>query len=43
MAVINEVTKDSVTILGFSDGAYTGYKIAAMYPAKLKTGCNRRR
>ncbi|HNP23963.1 MAG TPA: alpha/beta hydrolase [Panacibacter sp.] len=36
MAVINEVTKDSVTILGFSDGAYTGYKIAAMYPARVK-------
>ncbi len=36
MAVINDVTKDSVIILGFSDGAYTGYKIASMYPARVK-------
>jgi pimeloyl-ACP methyl ester carboxylesterase len=36
MAVINDVTKDSVTILGFSDGAYTGYKVASMYPARVK-------
>jgi len=36
MAVINAVTKDSVTILGFSDGAYTGYKVASMYPARVK-------
>jgi pimeloyl-ACP methyl ester carboxylesterase len=35
-AVINEVTKDSVTILGFSDGAYTGYKVASMYPERVK-------
>ena len=36
MAVINAVTNDSVTILGFSDGAYTGYKLASMYPARIK-------
>jgi pimeloyl-ACP methyl ester carboxylesterase len=36
MAVINAVTKDSVTILGFSDGGYTGYKIAGMYPQRVK-------
>ncbi|MES2773866.1 MAG: alpha/beta hydrolase [Bacteroidota bacterium] len=36
MAVINAVTTDSVTILGFSDGAYTGYKIASMYPGKVR-------
>lgn len=36
MAVINVVTKDSVTLLGFSDGAYTGYKLASMYPARVK-------
>ncbi len=36
MAVINAVTKDSVNILGFSDGAYTGYKVASMYPARVK-------
>ena len=36
LSVINAVTKDSVTILGFSDGAYTGYKIASMYPNRVK-------
>lgn len=36
LAVINEVTKDSVTVLGFSDGAYTGYYIASLYPEKVK-------
>jgi pimeloyl-ACP methyl ester carboxylesterase len=36
MAVINSVTKDSVNIIGFSDGAYTGYKVASMYPARVK-------
>jgi len=36
MAVINAVTKDSVLILGFSDGAYTGYKVASMYPERVK-------
>jgi pimeloyl-ACP methyl ester carboxylesterase len=36
MAVINAVTKDSVTILGFSDGGYTGYKLASMYPQSVK-------
>jgi pimeloyl-ACP methyl ester carboxylesterase len=36
MAVVNAVTKDEVTILGFSDGAYTGYKVASMYPERVK-------
>lgn len=36
MAVVNAVTKDSVTILGFSDGAYTAYKMASMYPNRVK-------
>jgi pimeloyl-ACP methyl ester carboxylesterase len=36
MAVINAVTKDSVVVLGFSDGAYAGYKLASMYPAVVK-------
>ncbi|RPD51155.1 alpha/beta fold hydrolase [Paracnuella aquatica] len=36
MAVINAVTKDSVTVLGFSDGAYTGYFLAAAHPEKVK-------
>ena len=36
IAVINAVTHDSVSILGFSDGAYTGYKVASMYPGRVK-------
>ncbi|MXV51150.1 alpha/beta fold hydrolase [Pedobacter sp. HMF7647] len=36
LAVIQTVTKDSVAILGFSDGAYTAYKLASMYPDKVK-------
>jgi pimeloyl-ACP methyl ester carboxylesterase len=36
MAVIKTVTKDSVIIIGFSDGGYTAYKIASMYPEKVK-------
>lgn len=36
IAVINAVTEDSVILLGFSDGAYTGYKVASMYPDKVK-------
>lgn len=35
-AIINAVTKDSVTVLGFSDGAYTGYFLAALHPDKVK-------
>ncbi|MCU7549085.1 alpha/beta hydrolase [Chitinophagaceae bacterium LB-8] len=35
-AVIQAVTKDSVLVLGFSDGAYTGYKLASMYPERVK-------
>jgi pimeloyl-ACP methyl ester carboxylesterase len=36
MAVINAVTKNSVIILGFSDGAYTAYKLGALFPDKIK-------
>ena len=36
MAVINMITTNSVMILGFSDGAYTGYKLAGMYPDRVK-------
>lgn len=36
MAVINAETKDSVTIIGFSDGGYAGYKVASMYPTRIK-------
>ncbi|WP_188929004.1 alpha/beta fold hydrolase [Dyadobacter endophyticus] len=35
-AIIQEETSDSVTVLGFSDGAYTGYYLAATFPAKVK-------
>jgi pimeloyl-ACP methyl ester carboxylesterase len=35
-AVIQAVAKESIIVLGFSDGAYTGYKLASMYPAKVK-------
>ena len=34
--IINANTKDSVTVLGFSDGGYTGYYLAGMYPEKVK-------
>jgi len=36
MAVVNALTKDGVIILGFSDGAYTGYKVASKYPERSK-------
>ena len=36
LAVIKAVTKDSVIVLGFSDGAYAGYNLASMYPEKVK-------
>ena len=36
MAVINAVTKDSVIVLGFSDGGYSAYKLGAMYPNRVK-------
>jgi pimeloyl-ACP methyl ester carboxylesterase len=36
MTVINAVTKDSVIVLGFSDGGYSAYKLSAMYPARVK-------
>ncbi len=36
LAVIKAVTKDSVTVLGFSDGGYAGYKLASMYPQTVK-------
>lgn len=35
-AVIDAVTKEKVIILGFSDGAYTSYKVASMYPENIK-------
>lgn len=36
LAVLNAVTKDSVTVLGFSDGGYTAFMLASLYPAKVK-------
>ncbi len=36
MAVINAVTKDSVMVIGFSDGGYAAYKLGAMYPDRVK-------
>lgn len=36
MAVIRAVTEQPVIILGFSDGAYTAYKVAGMYPERVK-------
>lgn len=36
MAVVNAITDKPFTILGFSDGAYTAYKIASMYPNRVK-------
>jgi pimeloyl-ACP methyl ester carboxylesterase len=35
MAVINAVTKDSVTVLGFSDGGYAAYHLAVLYPSRI--------
>lgn len=34
--VIRSITKDSVMVLGFSDGGYAGYKLAASYPELVK-------
>lgn len=36
LAVLNQVTKDSVTVFGFSDGGYTGYYLASMFPERVK-------
>jgi pimeloyl-ACP methyl ester carboxylesterase len=34
--IIRSVTKDSVVVLGFSDGGYSAYKLAASYPDVVK-------
>jgi pimeloyl-ACP methyl ester carboxylesterase len=36
LAVINTVTKDSVIVIGFSDGGYSAYNFGAMYPERVK-------
>ncbi|WP_229215330.1 alpha/beta fold hydrolase [Dyadobacter bucti] len=35
-AIMQAETSDSATVLGFSDGAYTGYYLASAFPAKVK-------
>jgi len=35
-AIIQAETKDSATVLGFSDGAYTAYYLAGEFPEKVK-------
>lgn len=34
--VIRSITKDSVTVFGFSDGGFTAYKLAALHPEVVK-------
>jgi pimeloyl-ACP methyl ester carboxylesterase len=34
--VIRSITQDSVIVLGFSDGGYSGLKLAALYPQLVK-------
>jgi pimeloyl-ACP methyl ester carboxylesterase len=36
IAVVNEVTKVPVIVLGFSDGGYTAYQMAVQYPNQIK-------
>ena len=36
IAVLNKITREPVQILGFSDGAYTAYEIAALYPERVE-------
>lgn len=35
-AILNTVIKDSAIVLGFSDGGYTGYYLAGLFPDKVK-------
>ena len=35
VAVMKAVTKEPAILLGFSDGAYTAYKVASMYPERV--------
>lgn len=36
LAVMKEVTNEPAILLGFSDGAYTAYKVASMYPDRTE-------
>ncbi len=35
LTVMKEVTDEPAVLLGFSDGAYTAYKVASMYPERV--------
>ena len=35
LAVMKEITNEPAVLLGFSDGAYTAYKVASMYPERV--------
>jgi pimeloyl-ACP methyl ester carboxylesterase len=34
--VIRSITRDSITVLGFSDGGYSAFKLAALYPELVR-------
>lgn len=36
LTVLNTISNEPVQVIGFSDGAYTAYKLAAMYPARVE-------
>lgn len=36
LTVLNTISNAPVQVIGFSDGAYTAYKLAAMYPARVE-------
>lgn len=36
LTVLNAVTREPARVIGFSDGAYTAYKLAAMYPERVQ-------
>ena len=36
LVVLKEITDEPVILFGFSDGAYTSYKVAAMYPDRVE-------
>ncbi|OOV20490.1 hypothetical protein BXU10_13120 [Flavobacterium sp. LM4] len=36
VAVLNKVTKEKAVIFGFSDGGYTGYYLASLFPEKVE-------
>ena len=39
LAVMKAVTNEPAILLGFSDGAYTAYKVASMYPERFQEFC----